>query len=421
MNRNENKSKQLCTSIKKKKGQDHKNTEPSLWSQIPATVVLAIYMYLGDKDRVSMARVCQAWYQGFKVPALWRSRIIEFGEIRTEEEIEEEVSMNSETGTLKSYGKCAVKFAKQFPTSLQDIEIYFNHVYGQDGKVIVKDFKQFSACLDGAKLRNISIAYLDIGMVSRKMQKDVIDSFKRLLQNQRSLQKCQIKCSFFDLETGLQIIQCLAEASGATIEDLSLEGLFHNGTPINPKGRVLTEMQKFTGLSRIHFDYYFISEELAKSWVMACPNLSFIRLVSDEYIHPTHVVSCETWKSLVRTHPNLLVEFNASDIQDTKHMLDILSPAIPLFDLSWERFEDTTEFEMIRLLHRVAHYHRTIRYLSLRISGQFPNLDTKAVQNILSKCTKLLPFQCEKETNPVFHENKWNLSQNRWWFAQNNV
>ncbi|CAL1534279.1 unnamed protein product, partial [Lymnaea stagnalis] len=110
-----------------------------------------------------------------------------------------------------------------------------------------------------------------------------------------------------------------------------------------------------------------------------CPNLSFIGLVADKQVDPAQVISCETWKLLVRTHPNLLVEYKASQSQDIKQLLEILSPAIPLFELSWYRSGDvTTEFELTRLLHRVANYHRTIKHLYLSLSGHYTNLDTTA-------------------------------------------
>ncbi|CAL1530155.1 unnamed protein product [Lymnaea stagnalis] len=163
-------------------------------------------------------------------------------------------------------------------------------------------------------------------------------------------------------------------------------------------------------------DYDVISEELAKTWVKGCPNLSFIYLHADEYVDHTHVISCETWKSLVSTHPKLLVDFRGYNFQDAKQMPDILSAAIPLFKLSWQTYRKvTTESELTRLLNHVARYHRTIKHLYLGLLGHFPHLDTTAVQNILSKCKDLQPFQCTNETRTLAYEYTWGLYQDNWW------
>ncbi|CAL1534281.1 unnamed protein product, partial [Lymnaea stagnalis] len=113
-----------------------------------------------------------------------------------------------------------------------------------------------------------------------------------------------------------------------------------NGLSIYRELRVLTELQKFTGISCIAMDYDVISELLIKTWVTGCQNLSFIYLYADEYVHRTQVITCETWESLVNSHPKLLVEFRAFSFQDSKEMPYMLSPEIPLFKLSWDRYKE---------------------------------------------------------------------------------
>ncbi|CAL1534267.1 unnamed protein product [Lymnaea stagnalis] len=404
---------------KKKSVQDKKDAEPKQWSQLPDTIIMEIYMNLGDVDRVSMARVCKTWYQVFHVPSLWRSREIDFGLRRANLEAFDKAKKESPV----SNGKHAIKFVKQFPTSLEDIAIRFRFMSEQPTKQMINDFKELCASLDGAKLRNISIWNLNVDTVSGQKRKDVIDSLKRLLRDQSSIRKFKEDASFYDLESGLEILRCLADASASTIQDLSLKDLVLNGVYMYRDGRVSAELKKFTGLSRIDFDYNLISEELVKTWVTTCPKLTFIKLCANDYVHPNHVISCEAWKSLVGTHPNLLVEFESSEIPDLKQMNDILSPAIPLFELSWYTFQNTSEFELTRLLNRVAHYHRTVKHLCLRLSGQFPNLNTTAVQNILSKCSHLLPFKCvTKSKRKTFTGKKaWGLVQETSWLTENDI
>ncbi|CAL1534278.1 unnamed protein product [Lymnaea stagnalis] len=103
-------------------------------------------------------------------------------------------------------------------------------------------------------------------------------------------------------------------------------------------------------------------------------------------------------------------------------MIDILSPAMPLVGLTWYTTEmDTTEFELTRLLQRVSNYHRTIKHLTLNISGKFPNLDKTAVQNMLSKCTHLLPFICKNFPQTFTDGNTWCLTQHSLWFEENDI
>ncbi|CAL1534280.1 unnamed protein product [Lymnaea stagnalis] len=244
------------------------------------------------------------------------------------------------------------------------------------------------------------------------MRIDLIDSLNRLVHDQHCLRKFRMHRSYFDIESGLKCLQRLAEASAATIHDLSLYGFFEIGKSIFREGRVLTEMQKFTGLSRIQLYYAEMSEELVKTWVTGCPNLSFIKFLAFEYAHPAHVITCETWTSLVSTHPNLLVELRASMFHDVKRLLEMLSPAIPLLNLSWSTYKEAaTEIELTIILHRVAHYHRTIKHLYLRLLGPFPNLNTTTVQNILSECKNLLPFRCWNVFPYCGEQNLWQLYQ----------
>ncbi|CAL1530156.1 unnamed protein product, partial [Lymnaea stagnalis] len=124
----------MRTSIKKMtstKERDHKNPEKPLWGQIPVPVLLVIYTHLGDVDRVSMARVCKTWNQVFHFPALWRTRLIEFGGRRSKGKIKYDALMKSKKASPKSYGKCSIKFAEQFATSLQDITIKFHLIHGR--------------------------------------------------------------------------------------------------------------------------------------------------------------------------------------------------------------------------------------------------------------------------------------------------
>ncbi|CAL1534277.1 unnamed protein product, partial [Lymnaea stagnalis] len=101
---------------KTRKEPDDCNHENPLWSRLPATALFGIYQNLGDLDRLSMARVCKTWYQGFQVPALWRRRFIEFCGRRSKRDIKADALFNSEEGLTVSYGKCAIKFVKKFPT-----------------------------------------------------------------------------------------------------------------------------------------------------------------------------------------------------------------------------------------------------------------------------------------------------------------
>ncbi|CAL1530160.1 unnamed protein product, partial [Lymnaea stagnalis] len=260
------------------KGPDENNPDDPLWSRLPTTALLCIYQNLGDLDRLSMARVCKPWYQSFHVPALWRYRLIEFGETRSKREIKEDALFKSKRALTNSYGKYAIEFAKRFPTSLQDIEIEFLPLRGRDGREIVNDFKEFSACLDNSKLRSISILSLvhlsSLDTFVGQLRIDLIYSLKTLLQKQHCLKKVRICSSHFDLESGLQFLQCLADASAATIKELFMYGLFQRGTPIFGEGRILTELQKFKSLSCIKLEYDIMSDELAKTWVRGCPNLS---------------------------------------------------------------------------------------------------------------------------------------------------
>ncbi|CAL1534264.1 unnamed protein product, partial [Lymnaea stagnalis] len=212
------------------KGQHHTSPEPQLWSLLPATIVLAIYTYLGDIDRVSMARVCKTWYQVFQVPALWRSRIMRFSGKRSQGDIKSELWLKSKFASPRSYGQQAIKFAKQFSTSVQEITVHF--LLLSELRESANLFRELSTCLDEASLRYIYISGLGLEGVRGQIRKDLTDSLKRLIEKQHSLRKFRIKSSHFDLESGLQILQCLAGASAQTITDLALNGLFQNGVSL---------------------------------------------------------------------------------------------------------------------------------------------------------------------------------------------
>ncbi|CAL1534269.1 unnamed protein product, partial [Lymnaea stagnalis] len=170
-------------------------------------------------------------------------------------------------------------------------------------------------------------------------------------------------------------------------------------------------LEKFTKIRYIHIDYATMSEEVIKSWATGCPLLKIIGLTAEEFLPENHSIPCEAWQNLTTTHPDLTVILRVQHIKSTRDMLPILSPVIPVAKLRWTMGKNgvTSEFELTRLLRRVASYHRTIKELFLEIPGDFPSFDTISVQNILSNCSHILPFTCEEFIHASTGRNVWRL------------
>ncbi|CAL1534263.1 unnamed protein product [Lymnaea stagnalis] len=412
MNKKENQRKKLRTSKTRTKsttGRDNtkaKKPEPPPWSQLPATVLTGIYKYLGDVDRVSMARVCRPWEQGFNYPALWRTRIIHFRKYRDKLEVKRVASYKSKTAVPVSSGKCAIRFAKRFPNYLQKVDIDFNGVMSlmSISREVVQDFMKFVELLHDAKLTKLRIHLSGLKITNVESREHLINAVNRLIKNQHNLKKFEISLAYFDLHTGIRLLKCLAEASGKSLETLFLFTLFNADLAVYREEDVFTELQKFKNLSSICVDYSILSDELVTLWSKGCPSLSSMRLWA---FSESHAISNEAWQALVWTHPRLLVQFHVEINLDTI-TLPLLSPAIPLYKLRLHAvYRLHSEFELTSLLHRVAIYHRTITSIEVEIYGEFENIDTVALLSILSNCSKLPPLSFKESR----HFSKfWTLS-----------
>ncbi|CAL1534283.1 unnamed protein product [Lymnaea stagnalis] len=156
-------------------------------------------------------------------------------------------------------------------------------------------------------------------------------------------------------------------------------------------------------------DNAILSEELVEIWAQGYPTLSYLKLWAAQ---TGHEIASQAWKNLRATNPSLLVEILVQKFESTAQMLPALSPAMPVCKLLWEsESEDTSDFQLTSLLHRVASYEKTIKSLFVKIHGENVTLDTLSVQILLSNCRKLLPFKCKNFTYPSTESDTWILSQ----------
>ncbi|CAL1539121.1 unnamed protein product [Lymnaea stagnalis] len=217
--------------------------QPPAWSSLPAAVIRKIYQNLTDVDRASMTRVCQSWHEGFCDPVLWRSRVIDFGGCKYHEKFKLEVVMKGHPGQGLTFttGQNAVLFARQFSRCLKNVDILFHKMSPYSARRILRDFLPFSSSLgDHSRLTSLCFYNLKLKRLNGPRRKKFLNAFLTLTRGQ-TLKKFGIDATYFDLESGLQLLQCLAETSGATIEILFLKRYFHY--PIDQEPRVVTEMQ----------------------------------------------------------------------------------------------------------------------------------------------------------------------------------
>ncbi|CAL1534266.1 unnamed protein product [Lymnaea stagnalis] len=396
--------------------------QPPYWSEIPANVLREIYQRSADVDRASMARVCKSWREGFHDPCLWRNKTIMFCHHQDEQ------ALKVGDGFKYTCGRNAIKLVKQFPRYLKTLTITFMPAEWHSFTGMMNDFQTFSKLLDDANLKSIIFVEMESLRLTGQMRANFFKALKRLIEKQTFLEILFMDNIHFDTESGLQFLKSLATSSGATLSLLSIKGFFLKEIPTLREREWVTGLQKLTKLRYIHMDYATMSEEVIKSWTKSSPLLKYICLQAEEFspdfwtfmrrsrrAYPLsdHLIPCEAWQDLVTTHPDLTVTLKVEEIESTRKMLPILSPAIPMSKLRWQVREDgaTSESELTELLHRVARYHRTIKELFLEIPGDFPRIDTVSVQSILSNCRNLLPFTCEKSVYSFTERNVWRLRQ----------
>ncbi|CAL1534262.1 unnamed protein product [Lymnaea stagnalis] len=377
--------------------------EPPSWSNIPAIALRKIYQSLDDEDRASMARVNKSWYEGYRDPALWRVRIIAFNEQREEEDIDAGSSKSEAERPLAN--ECAISFASSLAPYLQELEIHINQSLRSSTDVI-GDFMEFAHLLDVANLTKVHILFYDDDMFEGQRSENFIKVINRLIRNQHNLKRFDIDLAFFEPEHGIKLLKCLAEASGRTLETLFLNNVFVDTVDIYREYRIVTELKKFTNLHEIHIDYALVADELIQLWSRECPTLEYIKLWA---IPQNNIIRNDSWKTLVKTHPELLVELHAYDHLDTEITPAILTSAMPVYDLTWDTlFGFTSEVELTNFFRRVASYHKTIERIFLMFGVEFEIPETFSVHNILSNCSNLLPYKFE---NRIPNSRVWMLSQ----------
>ncbi|CAL1530161.1 unnamed protein product [Lymnaea stagnalis] len=252
-----------------------------VWSALPPNALREIYLHSAFEDRISMGTVCKSWRQGYRDPALWRSRLFEFGGCTSYEELEYNIFVGAKQELTFTSGTKAKGFADQFSTCLEDLEILLKEMDTRSANGILSEFLEFYSSLEESRLRSLTLYNLNLKSLNDAMRKRFLNSFIEVTSGQKFLKKFSMDFPNFDIESGLQFLKCIADSCGDTIETLYLKRCFEIEVSIYQQQHIVTALenhfQKFKSLCRIHVEYFIVSEELIMHWAQGCPNLSFIK------------------------------------------------------------------------------------------------------------------------------------------------
>ncbi|KAK3084259.1 hypothetical protein FSP39_010761 [Pinctada imbricata] len=350
--------------------------EQSKWANLPDLVILEIYKYLSDADRLSTALVCKNWLRMFHAPCLWRWRSFDMGGYRA----------------LKS-GIRACQFAEILGSHLRYLTITCNHPSYHTAKVFQKAMEDLLLKIRSAKI------------VEFEMEKLELDRFwkyetarDKLTNNLVRFFKGQVKIRMFDMTAaqfpalgGIRILETVGSSSGEKVEEIYLEDFFHSRIAAFQIPRFVQAITCFKELRFIAINYNCVSDEILEIFAkslkgkLRCLNMKVYR--NDPH---RHQVSPYIWKRLRNACPKLRVTVWIESIGFYEEVLPVLSKDMPLREFHmWTGYDDDAEWRLHDTIYHLTNtYTGSLESVSLEMDNNHEIVD-EALLALLGRC-KLL-------------------------------
>ena len=221
--------------------------DQEMWSCLPDTALVEIYLCLGDQDRLNMSLICKNWNNVFSYPCLWRTRYIELGGYRA-----------------ISAGDRACKFADKHGDHLRYLFLSCTHPSSHCCKIIQMTIDSFLTKIENSKLVHFELVRLNLDRFWKfeNLKEKIVHSFARFLQTQRNMLNFDMGDAHFSLTSGCRILEAIGSASGSSIKDLDIEDFFHSRLAMFQVKRFKNAFSMFTNLTYLSLNYNCLSDEI---------------------------------------------------------------------------------------------------------------------------------------------------------------
>ena len=224
-----------------------KQMDERVWSCLPETALVEIYLCLHDRDRINMALTCKNWNKVFDFPRLWRSRFLELGGYRA-----------------RLNGDRACQFAEMHGAHIRYLYLSCNHPSSHTCKVIQATVEDFFEKIDYANLIRFELERLNLNRFWKfeNLKEKVVNSFVRFFSGQRNMVHFDMMAAHLTLTSGCRILEAIGSASGSTIKELDLEDFFQSRLAMFQVKRFRNALSRFTNLSYMSINYSCLSDDV---------------------------------------------------------------------------------------------------------------------------------------------------------------
>ncbi|XP_041348758.1 F-box only protein 39-like [Gigantopelta aegis] len=336
--------------------------DDQMWSCLPDTALVEIYLCLPDHDRLSMSLTCKNWNNVFSYPCLWRTRYIELGGYKA-----------------ISAGERACKFADSHGDHVRYLFLSCTHPSSHSCKVIQMTIDNFLFKIQNAKLLHFELVRLNLDRFWKfeHLKEKIVHSFARFLLGQRNMLNFDMGDAHFSLTSGCRILEAIGSASGSTIKDLDIEDFFHSRLAMFQVKRFRNAFAMFTNLSCLSLNYNCLSDEifecLAKTLAGKLKNISCTIYRTDPHYHR---ISSFSWKNLKAVCPSLTVDFWFESIGMSVDINRILVPEAPVREMHlWTGFDDSADWQLGDTINHIAAHHKQIGLISMELDNNRESVD----------------------------------------------
>lgn len=322
-----------------------KEMEQSKWAHLPDIVIIEIYKYLKDEEKVNAALTCQNWGWLYYTPCLWRTRHFDVGGYR--------VHYN---------GLKACQFATVHGRHVQNLSLSCSHPSYHTAKIFQRTMEELLFKMRQAKLVEFEMERLELERFWRfeSARDRLISSLVRFFRYQSRIQTFDMTSAKFPSVGGIRVLEILGNHCGETIKEMYLEDFFHSRLAVFQVPRYINCLALFKSLEFLALNYNCLSEEVILLFAKTLPGiLDMINIKVYRHDPRFHRISGNAWRALKKACPKLIVTFWFENVGLMNEIVPLLSKEIPVRDFHiWTGYDDDADW---RLNDTIRHLHQTYK------------------------------------------------------------
>ncbi|XP_052246107.1 F-box only protein 39-like isoform X2 [Dreissena polymorpha] len=354
------------------------SNQTTSWVNLPDVVLIEIFKYLPDADRMRASLVCQNWSQIFDSPCLWRSRSFELGGYRAQ-----------------TNGQKAFQFAECFGQYLKYLSISCSHPSYYTCKLFQKSIDELFLALKEAETQLVDFEMCRLEL-ERYWKYDtpkekLIGLFAKFLKTQRRLVCFDMSSGQLPAYGGCRVLDAVANQSGSVIQDMLIEDFFHSRLAVYQVKKFQKVISKFTNLKYLALNYNCLSDEVLETFSKSLQGkLTFMNIKVFRNDPHLHRISGIAWKQLTRACPRLRVALWIESIAMHEEIAPILVKEAPVKDLHiWSGYDDDQNWRLADTVDLVTEsYAPILECASFELDNIMEIVDHQLI-TLVTKCRKL--------------------------------